>query len=214
MGVAGLSKGGDVGNESLTVRLGGGADEAGELEDQHQDQAEECGDGHGKQGAEGDADGGEQGEDEREPGDEEPRHGARAERDRKALAEAFARGLRRADVRAHRNEHADIAGCAREERPGGEAERLHDAERKEENCEDDDACDQDRRILPVEVGLRAFLDRRSDFPHPIAARRQRHHLLNGERAVQNREPASRDDQQECCAHVVPSLGPFKASDNG
>ncbi len=62
MGVAGLSKGGDVGNESLTVRLGGGADEAGELEDQHQDQAEERGDGHGKQGAEGDADGGEQGQ--------------------------------------------------------------------------------------------------------------------------------------------------------
>jgi hypothetical protein len=57
-----LAEGGDVGDKGLAVRLGGGADEAGELENQHQDQPEERGDGHGEQGAEGDADGGEQGQ--------------------------------------------------------------------------------------------------------------------------------------------------------
>ena len=96
---------------------------------------------------------------------------AAAERDRERLVEAGARGFGRAHVRAHRHVHADVAREAREHRADQEAARRAAAERPPDDDEQDDADDADRRVLAVEIGLGAGLDRRGDLLHARIAGR-------------------------------------------
>ena len=49
--------------------------------------------------------------------------------------------------------------------------------------EDDDADDPDRRVLALEIGLRALAHRRGDFLHPRAAGVRRHDRLGRPDAV-------------------------------
>ncbi len=67
-----------------------------------------------------------------EPDDQETRDRARLERDRKPLRQAVARGLRGADVGAHRDVHADIARSGREHGPDQEADADAEAQHQSE----------------------------------------------------------------------------------
>ena len=74
--------------------------------------------------------------------------------------------------------------------------RLH-AEQEAEQDEDDDADDGDGRILPLEIGLRAFCDRAPEIsciraePASAAIR-----LLDGDHAIDDRQQPARYDEPE------------------
>ena len=91
-----------------------------------------------------------------------PARKARLER----LGEAAAGGLGGADVGAHRDEHAGVAGGAGEHRADQEADGDRQAEQAGDDEEDHRAGDGDRGVLPAQVGAGAFLDRAGDLLHP------------------------------------------------
>ena len=101
----------------------------------------------------------------RETGDQHAGDGARLERDIEAFGERLRGGLRGADVRAHRDVHADEAGRAGEHRTDQEADRHKCAEQDPQPDEDDRAHDRDGHVLALEIGLRAFGDRGGDLLH-------------------------------------------------
>ena len=101
----------------------------------------------------------------RETGDQHAGDGARLERDIEAFGERLRGGLRGADVRAHRDVHADEAGRTGEHRTDQEADRHKCAEQDPQPDEDDRADDRDRHVLAFEIGLRAFGDRGGDLLH-------------------------------------------------
>jgi hypothetical protein len=86
-----------------------------------------------------------------------------------AASTSLARGFRGADVRAHGNIHADITGNTRKCRTDQIADCHFPAEKGKGQREYDGACDRDGRVLPVEVGVGAFLDRAGDFLHACIA---------------------------------------------
>ena len=90
-------------------------------------------------------------------------------------ASDFDRRLRGADVGAHRDVHADEAGSARQDRADGKAGGDQPAEEISDDQEDHDADDADRRVLALEIGLRAFRDCGGDFLHPRVAGIGLHH---------------------------------------
>jgi hypothetical protein len=105
--------------------------------------------------------------------------GAGAKGHRQARCEAGARGFRRAHIGAHRNIHADITGRARQRRADQEADGDLPAEENEGENEDHHAHHGDGRILPVEIGLGAFLHRGGDFLHARVAGAQTEHGSHG-----------------------------------
>ena len=78
--------------------------------------------------------------------------------------DSAARRFGHARVRAHRDVHADVAGGRRERAADHEADRGLDVERDRERDRDHHGDHRDDRVLAVEVGLRAFLDRRGRSP--------------------------------------------------
>ena len=82
-----------------------------------------------------------------------------------------------ARVGAHGDVHADVAGRGREHGADQEAEGLLPAERARDGVasssrrRDHDGDDADGAVLPVQVGVRAFLDRSLDLAHALVARR-------------------------------------------
>ena len=109
---------------------------------------------------------------EREAGDQQAGHRARAEGDVEAAGERLGRRLRRAHVGAHRDVHADEAGGAGEDRADGEAGGDRPGEQQPEPDEHDDADAGDGGVLPLEIGLRAFADRGRNFLHALRCRRR------------------------------------------
>ena len=79
------------------------------------------------------------------------------------------RGLRGADVGAHRDVHADVAGDAREDGTDHEAEGRQPAQGKQHHHADHRADDGDGGVLPVQIGTGAFLNGGSDFLHARVA---------------------------------------------
>ena len=80
-------------------------------------------------------------------------------------ASDFDRGLRRADVGAHRDVHADEAGGAGQDRADREADRDQPAEQQADDHEDHDADDADGGVLALEIGLRALAHGGGDLLH-------------------------------------------------
>src|SRR6185436_5020 len=103
-------------------------------------------------------------------------------------------------VGAHRDVHADVARGAGEERTDREADRRIPVEREAEHDEEHDADDRDRRVLPVQVGARALLDRRRDLLHPGTARGLREYPARHENAVEDGDDAGRDREPERVLH--------------
>ena len=111
-----------------------------------------------------------------------------------AAAMPRARRFGRAHVGAHRDVHADVAGQAREDRADREADRGAPVEREADDDEQHDADDRDRRVLAVEIGARAFLDRRGDLLHALVAGGLGQDPADRPDAVENRE--DRADQRD------------------
>ncbi len=84
-------------------------------------------------------------------------HRAGAERDVQAGGEAPLGCLRGADIGAHRDIHADIAGRGRQHGTDDEADGDVDAQRQAKDDQDHHADDADGGVLPVEVGAGALL---------------------------------------------------------
>ncbi len=120
---------------------------------------------------------------------------AAAKRDGERGVQAGARGFRRAHVRAHRHVHPDVARKPGEDRADREAGRRRPADgRRADDHEQDHADDADRRVLAIEIGLRAGLDRGGDFAHPIVAGRLFHDPADRHDSVD--DGCDRADQRE------------------
>jgi hypothetical protein len=147
-----------------------------------------------------------------EPGDGEEaearhqhaRDRARAERGGEPALERAARRLRRANIGAHRDVHADIARHARQHGAEQEAHGRYAAQGGEHDHGDDHADDGDGGILPAQIGLGALLDGRRDVLHLGVARRLTQHLAGGEGAIQHRDQAAENGDGNGC-HSDPSL---------
>ena len=125
---------------------------------------------------------------------------AAAEGDLQRGVQADARRMRGAHVRAHRDVHADVAGGAGEDRADREADRRVPVEREAEDDEQHHADDRDRRVLPVQVGAGALLDRRGDFLHACVACGLRDDPPCHENAVEHGDDAGRDREPERSLH--------------
>ncbi len=132
-----------------------------------------------------------------EADDEQPGHRAAAEREVQRRSETAARRFRRAHVRAHRDDHADEAGGAREDRADREADRRFPAERRGQEADDDeedDRDDGDRRVLTPQERHRALLDRGRDRLHRGVSGRLPEYPRDQVKTVQNRHDTG--DQAE------------------
>ena len=124
-----------------------------------------------------------------------------------AGVESAACGFGGAHVGANRDDHADEAGRAREDRADQEADRRLPAERRGEEDDDrqDDRDDADRAVLPLEEGHRAFLDGRGDLSHALVARRLPQHPEGEGDAVEHGEGAADQSGHNRCLCRHPSL---------
>jgi hypothetical protein len=107
---------------------------------------------------------------------------------RKAVVRPLCRLSRRlggADVGAHRDVHADIAGDAREEGADHEADRFGEPEEEEDQHRHGDADHRDGGILAAEIGFRALLNGGGDIHHLFVAGRGGEHLAAGDDAVEH-----------------------------
>ena len=131
----------------------------------------------------------------REPGDEHPRHRARTERHGQALLEPGTRRFGGADVGADRDVHADEAGRPRQHRAEYEADRGNQSQRDRDQCRDDHADDADRGILLGQIGPGTLLDRLGDFLHPGVAGRRAKDLHCGQHAIDDSGETAQDRDQ-------------------
>ena len=131
-----------------------------------------------------------------EAGNEQAGDRAGFERDVEALAQRLHRGLRRADVGAHRDVHADETGRAREDRTDQEADRHPFAEQPGERDEKHDADHGNGDVLTLEIGLRAFGDRTGNLLHALVAGIALHHIAIGPDAVGYGKRTQYDDEKQ------------------
>ena len=129
---------------------------------------------------------------EREAGDEEAGDGAGAEGGREAALQAVARGLGGSHVGADRDVHADEAGGAGQDRTDQKGDRRQRLEEDADNDGDDDPDDGDRRVLALQVGAGAFLDRGRHFDHARVAGGHAEHLAAGDDPVEDGDHAAGD----------------------
>ena len=105
--------------------------------------------------------------------------------------ERLGRRLRRAHIGAHRDVHADEAGCAREDRADQEADR--DVASREKNQSRTNMTMPTMAMVVycrLQIGLRAFGDRAGDLLHARGARVGGHQPIDGDEAVNDgQEPA-------------------------
>ena len=131
---------------------------------------------------------------EREAGHQQPGDGAGAEGDGEAGGERLRGGLRRAHIGAHRDEHADEAGGAREDRADGEAEGGDRRKQEPGDDEDDDADDGDGRVLAGEIGGGALADGGGNLLHAGVAGIGREHRLDRPGGIDDAQHAADDDE--------------------
>ena len=132
----------------------------------------------------------------REAGDQQAGHRARAEGDVEAAGERFGRRLRGAHIGAHRDVHADEAGGAGEDGADREADRHRPRQEKPETDEDDDADAGDGRILAPEIGLRPLPHRAGNLLHSLRAGVRRHEARDRVDAVDDGKQSTEDNQAQ------------------
>ncbi len=98
------------------------------------------------------------------------------------------------DVGAHRDVHPDVARDARENRADEEADRDVEAEDDPQEDADDGADDGDRGVLAIEIGGRAFLNRRSNVLHLLVASLGVEDGADRPRAIGQRADPAEDDK--------------------
>src|SRR3546814_2731797 len=97
--------------------------------------------------------------------------GTAAERDVHRRAHALARRFGGADVGAHRDVHADVAGSARQDRDDRETDRGGPVEEEADQDQKHNAGDPDRRVLAGEVGAGALLGSAGELVLTVLVRR-------------------------------------------
>ena len=127
-------------------------------------------------------------------------NGAGAERHRQAGGQAGARRFGGAHIGAHRNEHADITGQARQDRADQEADAKLPAEKPAGEHEDHHADHGDGGVLAIEIGARAFLNGGGDFLHPGIAGGQAENRADRPGAIQQRKHAAQQDDEQFGIH--------------
>ncbi len=132
----------------------------------------------------------------REAGHQHPGDRPRLEGELEPAGERTDGGLRGAHIGAHRHVHADEAGGAGQHRADQEADRDQPAEQESDDEEDDDADDADRRVLALEIGLRAFAHGGRDLLHPLAAGVRRHDGLARPDAVHDGKRTAGDNHPQ------------------
>ena len=95
--------------------------------------------------------------------------GAAAEGDLQGGIQSVVGGLRGAHVGAHRDVHADVAGQPGEHRADGEADGGGYTDEDPDDHQQHDPGHADGGVLPVQVGLGAFLNCGGDFLHAVVA---------------------------------------------
>jgi hypothetical protein len=131
----------------------------------------------------------------RQAGHQHAGHRAGAEREAEPFRQPPPRGLGGAHVGPHRHVHADIAGRTRQNGADQVADPDRHAEQQRQHHEDDDADHRDGAILPVQIGLGAFLNGAGDLLHTLAAGIRGQHGPRGPDAVQTGQQAARDGKQ-------------------
>ena len=112
--------------------------------------------------------------------------------------------MRRANVGAHRNVHANEPSRARKHSTKHKADNRNDTEENTHKRRNDDTDDRNRAILARQISLRAFLNCGADFDHLGIAGRGAEHLAAGDNAVKyGGKTAQNGDQNEI--HGYPSL---------
>ena len=107
-------------------------------------------------------------------------------------------GFRRADIGAHRNVHADIAGDPDSTAPIRNATVESPPSVKNRIAATTDADHRDSGVLPAQIGLGALLNGGGDILHLGVARRLAQHLAGGERAVQYGDHAAQHGKVNGC----------------
>ena len=131
---------------------------------------------------------------------QQPGHRPAAEGHGQGRVQAAMGRLRRADIRAHRDDHADIAGNRRGAGADQETDRRQQAEfirsqtTRPQNGEQHGRHDADRPVLAVHVGARALLNRLGNFLHLGVAGVELEHPHGQIQAVGN--PGHRSYQRE------------------
>jgi len=113
--------------------------------------------------------------------------GVAAEGDLQGIGQSRARRLGGAQIGAHGDVHADVAGAAREQGADQEAEGRPPVQGQAQDQEQHDADNGDGRVLPVQIGGGALLDGGGDLAHPLVAGGLRQHPAYGYAAVEQRE---------------------------
>ena len=119
----------------------------------------------------------------RQPNDQQAGHRATPEGDVQRPSDTTACGLGDPGVRAHRHVHADVASRRRQHPADQEPDRDPDVLDRYQDDEQDHPNARDRRVLPVQVGSRALLDRSRDRTHPLVSWRQGEQRLRGQDAI-------------------------------
>ena len=101
----------------------------------------------------------------REARNQKPGDGARLKRNVEPGTERLRRRLRRPDIGAHRDIHADESRRARKDRSDQKSGRERPGHKETKRRENDDADGGDCRILAFQISLRAFRDGSRDFLH-------------------------------------------------
>ena len=127
-----------------------------------------------------------------EAGDQHAGHGAGAKGDRQTALQAVARAFRGAHIGAHRDQHADIAGRARENGAEHEADRCPALQEEEEQRRDDDTDHGDGAILAVEISAGSYLNMAGDFLHAFGPRTRGQHRPGCPDAIEDGEQPRSD----------------------
>ena len=133
-----------------------------------------------------------------EAGDQHAGDRAGLEGEFQSAGERRDRSLCGADIRAHRDIHADEAGHARQNRADRESDRHKPAEQQADDHEDHDADDADGGVLALEIGLRALAHGRGDLLHLCRAGVRLHDGPRGPDAVNDGKQTAGDDHPQSC----------------
>ena len=132
----------------------------------------------------------------RQAGHQHPGDGARFKGDIQPGGERLNRGLRGAEIGAHRHIHADKARSTRKHRAKRKANGHHQAKAPGHQGEKDHAHNGNGAVLPLQIGRCAFLNGESNFLHPRRTGIARKHILGSDHTIGDGQRSKRDHQDQ------------------
>ena len=141
-----------------------------------------------------------------EAGHQNTRYRAGAERDIESrLKPPRPRGIGGADIAPDRYVHTDITCRTRQDRSDEVADGDIPVERHAKNYANDHANAGNGGVLPVKIGVGAFLNGEGDLRHALIARACAKNGTGGECAVNKGDQPARNHEPVYCCHRIWSL---------